>query len=114
MDIQIKRIYEKPSSDDGARVLVDRLWPRGISKERAKLDLWMKDIAPSTKLRRWFSHDPKKWPKFREKYIAELKQHAELLGELKIIYKKHGKLTLLYAAKDTAHNEAKVIKEALE
>lgn len=112
--IAIKRIYEPNESKDGYRVLVDRLWPRGVSKEKAALDLWMKDIGPSTELRKWFSHDPKKWPQFQTKYKRELNDKTDLLGELRDAAKKHGQLTLLYGARDQEHNEARVIAEALK
>ncbi|HLN19188.1 MAG TPA: DUF488 family protein [Patescibacteria group bacterium] len=113
MNVEIKRIYEKVLREDGARVLVDRLWPRGISKERARLDLWMKDLGPSTELRKWFSHDPKKWREFRKKYITELKEKKDMLEKLIKIAKEKKKITLLFGAKDTEHNEAIVIKELL-
>ncbi len=108
--IIIKRIYEKPDNSDGFRVLVDHLWPRGISKEKAALDLWLKDIAPSNELRIWFAHDPKKWMAFKTKYTAEIKRNKEASNQLKEITKKQKKVTLLYAAKDEEHNEALVLK----
>lgn len=107
--IKLKRIYEDPSEDDGYRVLVDRLWPRGISKEGAKLDLWMKDIAPSTELRKWFSHDVDKWEEFQKRYKVELKNNPEVSKLRDIIRSK--KITLLFAARDVEHNEAIVIKD---
>ncbi|MDZ4857951.1 MAG: DUF488 domain-containing protein [Candidatus Hydrogenedentes bacterium] len=113
MGIYIKRIYELPVREDGARVLVDRLWPRGVSKKKAKLDLWLKDIAPSTELRKWFGHDPDKWPEFKKRYRAELKEHTEAVAELKAIAKKYKNVTLLYGARDERHNEAIVIKELI-
>ncbi|MGN6195919.1 MAG: DUF488 domain-containing protein [Ginsengibacter sp.] len=110
MKIQIKRVYEKPDSKDGYRILVDRLWPRGLTKEKADLDLWLKDIAPSTELRKWFNHDPEKWKEFQKKYLKELKENQEAVNELKE-HLKNGPVTLLYAAKDQEHNEAEVLKE---
>jgi uncharacterized protein YeaO (DUF488 family) len=112
--LQIKRVYEPASRTDGYRVLVDRLWPRGVSKERAKLNLWLKEIAPSTELRQWFGHDPKKWPAFREKYRREVKANPTALTELKNAIKKNRTVTLLYAAKDEAHNEAAVLVEMMK
>ena len=111
--ISIKRIYESKSPSDGYRVLVDRLWPRGISKEAAAFDLWMKDIGPSNELRQWFGHDPAKWPEFRKKYRQELKANATQLEELKSLAKKHDALTLVYGAKDKERNQAVVIAELL-
>jgi uncharacterized protein YeaO (DUF488 family) len=113
MRIAIKRIYEEPAPGDGARILVDRLWPRGVSKERAKLDLWLKDIAPSTELREWFGHDPKKWIGFQKKYKIELANNEEAVAELKKIIRQNKTVTLLYAAKDEEHNEAVVINNLL-
>lgn len=113
MKIILKRIYEQPSQSDDTRILVDRLWPRGISKTKAKLDLWFKDIAPSTDLRKWFSHDPKKWAGFKRKYIAELKANKAVVEELRQIVKNKN-VTLLYGAKDEEHNEAIVIKEFIK
>lgn len=110
MKIQLKRIYEEPDEKDGYRILVDRLWPRGVSKEKAHLDLWLKDIAPSTELRKWFNHDPDKWNQFQKKYLKELKENKEAVDTLKEHLKK-GTITLLYAAKDEAHNEAEVLKD---
>ena len=109
MNIQLKRIYEPYSKEDGYRILVDRLWPRGFTKEKAALDLWLKEIAPSTELRKWFGHDPEKWKEFQKKYRIELKQNKEALDRL-MDYIKKGKVTLLYGAKDEEHNEAQVIK----
>jgi uncharacterized protein YeaO (DUF488 family) len=111
--IQIKRAYEIAEKDDGYRVLVDRLWPRGISKERAHLDLWLKDIAPSTELRIWFGHDPKKWQEFEKRYKKELKDKTELLQQLKDLEKKHKQVTLVYGAKDTELNEAIILQKMI-
>jgi uncharacterized protein YeaO (DUF488 family) len=110
MNIKIKRVYEKPEKSDGFRILVDRLWPRGLTKEKAALDLWLKDIAPTTELRKWFNHDPEKWKEFIKKYLKELKENEEPVSILKDFLKK-GPVTLIYAAKDEAHNEAQVIKD---
>ena len=110
MNIELKRIYEPYSKEDGYRILVDRLWPRGFTKEKAALDLWLKEIAPSTELRKWFGHDPEKWKEFQKKYRIELKQNKEALDRL-MDYIKKGKVTLLYGAKDEEHNEAQVIKD---
>jgi uncharacterized protein YeaO (DUF488 family) len=110
--IQIKRIYEPPEPSDGFRVLVDRLWPRGIAKERAGLDLWMKEIAPSTELRRWFGHDPERWTEFQARYRAELHEHGAELAQLRSHARK-GTVTLLFGARDFEHNEAVVLREIL-
>jgi len=104
--IKIKRIYEQPAKEDGFRILVDRLWPRGISKDRAKIDLWLREIGPSDDLRDWFSHDPKKWQGFKKKYEAELNAKEELVNGIKQAEKDHGTVTLLYSAKDEEHNQA--------
>jgi uncharacterized protein YeaO (DUF488 family) len=113
MTIKLKRVYEKPESDDGIRILVDRLWPRGLSKARAKLDLWPKEIAPTTGLRKWFGHDPKKWRTFRARYERELKHNAEQIELIKR-EARGGTVSLLYGARDQQHNEAVVLKELLE
>jgi len=112
--IRIKRVYEKPTKEDGWRVLVDRLWPRGMKKEAAHLDVWMKDVAPSDALRKWFGHKPEKWKEFQKKYRAELAKKKELISELKKMAKEHGTLTLLFGAKDEEHNEAVVLADALK
>lgn len=112
--IRIKRVYEKSSKEDGWRVLVDRLWPRGMKKEEAKIDLWMKEIAPSEELRKSFCHDVKKWPDFQKKYRAELKKKENLMAELKQGEKVHGTLTLLFGSKDEDHNQAVVLANVLE
>ena len=111
--LQVKRIYEPPARTDGFRVLVDRLWPRGIAKQRAALDLWMKSIAPSPELRRWFGHDPKRWKQFKARYRVELRNHTAELAELRSRASK-GNVTLLYAARDVEHNEAVILKDVLE
>jgi len=112
-NLKIKRVYEAPESQDGVRILVDRLWPRGMTKEKAALDLWLKDIAPSTALRKWFGHDPQKWNAFRDKYRQELEANPAAVALLKAQIKK-GSVTLLYGARDEAHNEAEVLKEWLK
>jgi len=108
--MNIKRVYDKPEKRDGRRILVDRIWPRGLTKEKASVDLWLKEIAPSTELRKWFGHDPAKWEEFRKRYIGELKENKEQVSVLKEALKK-GKVTLVYGAKDEEHNQALVIKE---
>jgi uncharacterized protein YeaO (DUF488 family) len=110
--VKLKRVYDPVSPEDGVRVLVDRLWPRGLKKAHAAIDRWAKDIAPSTELRQWFGHDPQRWPEFRRRYIEELRQHAELLEELRSLARERP-LTLLFSAHDEAHNNAVVIKEVL-
>lgn len=114
--IQLKRAYDKPSRTDGLRILVDRLWPRGIKKEQLRLDAWAKELAPSTELRKWFAHDPKKWPEFRKRYRAELRQTGatKLIHELTASPKAAKKITLLYGAKDREHNEAIVLRDLFE
>jgi len=113
LELKIKRVYETPGRDDGHRILVDRLWPRGLTKEKAKINLWLKEIAPSTELRKWFGHDPKKWRGFRERYQTELKRHADQLKLIKS-HAKEGPVTLVYGARDQEHNEAVVLKQFLE
>lgn len=111
--IQIKRIYEVPGEDDGYRILVDRLWARGLSKDAARVDLWMKEIAPSTALRKWFHHDAGKWEEFTDRYRMELSEKKEMLQEVLTLEKTHKKVTLLYSAKDTTHNQAVVLLEMI-
>ena len=111
-DFNIKRIYEPPAASDGARILVDRLWPRGVARDEARIDAWIKDVAPSDALRRWYSHDPEKWPEFRARYIAELK-HNPAVVELQDMAAKSKTLTLLFAAKDNLRNNATVLQEFL-
>jgi uncharacterized protein YeaO (DUF488 family) len=112
MIVKLKRVYEEPSSADGTRILVDRLWPRGLTKEKARVDLWLKDVAPSTELRKWFAHDQAKWAEFKTRYRAELKKSPEQLTLLRQAAAK-GMTTLLYGAKDEEHNEAIVLQELL-
>ncbi len=113
MKIKLKRAYEKPDPKDGVRILVDRLWPRGLTKAKAAIDLWSKEIAPSTELRKWFAHDPKKWKGFRGRYQTELKNHSDQLQAI-LSRAKKGIVTLIYGARDQEHNEAVVLKEVLE
>ena len=112
MNIKIKRVYKPPSKDDGTRILVDRLWPRGVSKEKAKIDLWLKEIAPTTELRKWFDHDPDKWQRFRGRYKTELRHNGEAVKTLKAMARQ-GPITLVYAARDERHNEAVVLRQFL-
>ena len=111
--VAVKRIYDPPSRTDGTRILVDRLWPRGITKNEAAIDEWLKDIAPSTELRKSFGHDPAKWQQFMARYKNELKEHGGIVDELRRKAKK-GRVTLLFSAKDREHNNAVVLKEVLE
>lgn len=110
-DISVKRIYEKYDKTDGKRILVDRLWPRGIKKEDAKIDLWLKEIAPSNELRKWYYHDPAKWDEFRKKYFIELNEKKELCEQL---LNGGGKITLLFSSKELRINNAVALKEYLE
>jgi uncharacterized protein YeaO (DUF488 family) len=112
MAIRLKRAYEKPEPADGIRILVDRLWPRGLTKEKAAIDLWLKAVAPSTELRKWFGHDPKKWRNFRSRYRTELKKHSAPLQLIKS-KSQEGVVTLIYSARDQEHNEAVVLQELL-
>src|ERR1700722_10052020 len=113
MILKLKRVYEAPPPPDGTRILVDRLWPRGLTKEKAMVDLWLKDIAPSNELRKWFGHDPKKWPEFKRKYLEELNANSEQLTLLRHEVS-HGPVTLLYGAHDEEHNQAVVLLELLQ
>ena len=107
--VRLKRAYEPPAPDDGTRVLVDRLWPRGVRKDDAAVDLWLKELAPSTELRKWFGHDPVRWQEFRERYAAEVRQHPGLVDQLRDLARK-GHVTLVYSAHDEAHNDAVVLR----
>lgn len=111
--ITLKRVYEIPAASDGTRILVDRLWPRGLTKAKAQVDLWLKDLGPSTELRKWFGHDPARWTAFKTKYRHELKAKKHLLQEIEA-RAQQGPVTLLYGAKDTQHNEAVVLKELFD
>jgi uncharacterized protein YeaO (DUF488 family) len=110
--VRLKRAYEQASRDDGKRVLVDRLWPRGVSKAEAKIDAWIKDIAPSATLRKWFDHDPQRWPEFRGRYRTELKHKTGLVRDLRR-KAREGPITLVYAARDEVHNDAVVLRNVL-
>jgi len=112
MKVAIKRVYEEPKDSDGTRILVDRLWPRGLTKEKAKVDLWLKEIAPSNELRKWFAHDQKKWTEFQARYKDELKSHPDQFALLRQEAAK-GPLTLLYGAKNQEHNEAVVLEKLI-
>lgn len=116
MSVALKRVYEAAASDDGARILVDRLWPRGIRKEDAALDLWMKDLAPSNELRKWYHANPQRWLEFRRKYLSELRTGAahDSLQKLYELHRERHRLTLLYASKDTERNNAMVLKQLVE
>lgn len=113
INVLLKRVYDPPSESDGVRILVDRVWPRGLTKEKAKVDLWLKNIAPSSALRKWFAHDITKWPTFVEKYKAELKQNNDVVNTLVEIASKQ-KCTLLFGAKDVEHNQAVVLFQFLQ
>jgi uncharacterized protein YeaO (DUF488 family) len=110
--IKIRRVYEEPSPDDGTRILVDRLWPRGLKKEAAAVDHWFKDVAPSNELRKWFGHDASRWDEFRRRYAAELHEHRDELAQIRELAR-HGPVTLVYAARDEAHNNAVVLRSVL-
>jgi uncharacterized protein YeaO (DUF488 family) len=110
--IQLKRAYEEPSESDGERILVERLWPRGLTKERARVDLWFKELAPSPALRKWYGHDPAKWDEFQKRYEEELRGHPEEVGELRRRVR-NGKVTFVYAAKDEERNSAQTLKKFL-
>lgn len=112
MDIKIKRVYEAPSKEDGIRILVDRIWPRGLTKEAAAVDVWLKEVAPTTELRKWFGHEPAKWSEFRKRYMHELKSREDQLSIIKE-HASRGKVTLVCGAKDEAHNQAVVLQEVL-
>ena len=111
--IKLKRAYEAVSEDDGLRILVERLWPRGVSKQKAGIDLWLKALAPSTELRQWYGHDPARWPQFRKRYWAELKEQGDLLALLKHVTEERT-VTFVYAASDEERNSAVALKEFLE
>jgi uncharacterized protein YeaO (DUF488 family) len=112
LDIRLKRAYEPPAATDGTRVLVDRLWPRGLTKKEAAIDRWLREIAPSTELRRWFGHDPGRWYEFQRRYAVELEHHGELMDEL-VRLARQGTLTLIFGARDEEHNDAVVLRELL-
>jgi uncharacterized protein YeaO (DUF488 family) len=111
---KIKRVYQAPEKEDNFRILVDRLWPRGLSKEKAKVDLWLKDIAPSNELRKWFGHDPERFKEFKNKYLDELEGKDELIKQIRSMEKIHHTITLVYSAKDEEHNNVVVLSELLK
>jgi uncharacterized protein YeaO (DUF488 family) len=111
-NVKLKRAYEAPAAEDGIRILIDRLWPRGISKKKVALDQWMQDIAPSAELRKWFGHDPARWDEFRRRYAEEVHQNAELLDRLRSLARQ-GPVTLVYSAHDEVHNDAVVLRNLL-
>ena len=111
-NVQLKRAYDPPAASDGRRILIDRLWPRGVSKANAAIDQWDKDIAPSTTLRKWFGHDPARWQEFRRRYANEIHRHREQLDELRACAQS-GKITLVFAAHDKLHNHAIVLRDIL-
>ncbi len=113
MKIKIKRAYDIPSDDDGYRILVDRLWPRGISKEKAKIDFWPKELSPSTELRRWYGHDPEKWSEFKSRYFTELDGNPKLVNEL-LEYIHKGTVTFIYSSKEQRLNNAVALKKYIE
>jgi uncharacterized protein YeaO (DUF488 family) len=111
-NVKLKRAYERPAAGDGDRILIDRLWPRGVKKADAAIDVWMKEIAPSTELRRWFGHRAERWPEFRRRYAEELRRRPELVEDLRALARK-GPITLVFAAHDQARNDAVVLRELL-
>lgn len=114
--VRVKRVYEAPAAEDGQRVLVDGMWPRGLSRERARIDAWLRDVAPTAALRRWYGHEPERWPAFRERYLAELRERPEAAAAVAELQARRaeGALTLLFAARDTERNNAVVLREHLE
>jgi uncharacterized protein YeaO (DUF488 family) len=110
--VRLKRAYEPPAADDGTRILIDRLWPRGVKKTDAAIDEWMKEIAPSSALRKWFGHDPERWHEFRRRYQSEIRQHPEQFERLRTLAR-YGPITLVFSARDEAHNDAVVLKDLL-
>jgi uncharacterized protein YeaO (DUF488 family) len=112
--LRLKRAYEAPAPEDGLRILVDRLWPRGLKKDEARIDHWLKEVAPSTELRRWFGHDPARWDEFRSRYAAELRANPSALDELRRLLRGPGVATLLFSAHDAEHNNAVALAEILE
>jgi uncharacterized protein YeaO (DUF488 family) len=110
--LKVKRVYEPPSREDGKRILIDRLWPRGLKKEEARVDEWLRDLAPSTELRKWYGHDPAKWTEFKKRYKKELDKQSDLLERIKTAARK-GTVTLVFAAKDSEHCNAAALKEML-
>jgi uncharacterized protein YeaO (DUF488 family) len=113
MDLRTRRVYDPPARSDGYRVLVDRIWPRGVSKEDARLDAWIKEVAPSDGLRKWYGHDPDRWPEFKEEYFAELRKNAEPVRRI-LDMAEEKRVTLLFGAKDEERNNAEALREYLE
>lgn len=113
MGIRVKRAYDRPARSDGYRVLVDRIWPRGIAKDDLAIDTWLKDVAPSSGLRKWFGHDPERWERFKERYAGELDERSGIVEEL-LSRARSGRITLVFGAKDTEHNNAVALKDYLE
>ena len=113
-ELKLKRIYQPASAQDGYRILVDRLWPRGVTKQRAHVDCWMRDITPTPALRKWFAHDPEKWAEFKRKYLQELRDNRDAVDELIKLVKTHRRMTLLYAAHDEEHTHARVLASHLK
>jgi len=111
--LSVKRVYEAPGAKDGFRILVDRLWPRGLRKQRARIDLWLREVAPSNELRKWFAHEPQKWAEFQKRYAEELRAKEELLSRIRDAVEEHGTVTLLFAASDTKRNNAVALREHL-
>lgn len=111
-NLKLKRAYEHPAAGDGVRILVDRLWPRGLKKQAAALDRWAKELAPSTELRTWFGHDPERWMEFKRRYLSELENHHDLLDEIRQLARR-GPVTLVFSARDELHNQAVVIRDLL-
>jgi uncharacterized protein YeaO (DUF488 family) len=111
-NVKLKRAYEPTAAGDGTRILIDRLWPRGITKKRAAIDQWMKNISPSTELRKWFGHDPTRWNEFRRRYAQEVHKNGELLDQLRSLAR-HGPITLVYSAHDEKHNDAVELRELI-
>lgn len=111
--IKLKRVYLTPAKNDGCRVLVDRLWPRGLSKQKARVDVWLRDIAPSTALRKWYGHAPERWPEFRRRYAQELKAQPETMRQLRTLLKAHATVTLLFSSKEVERNNAVALKAHL-
>ena len=113
MAVKLKRVYLKPEQSDGCRILVDRLWPRGLSKQKAKVDHWLRDIAPSTSLRRWYDHEPARWAEFKRRYRAELKDEKEAVQELRALLKQHRSVTFLFSSREERLNNAVALKSYL-
>ncbi|MGE3993640.1 DUF488 domain-containing protein [Pseudorhodoplanes sp.] len=111
-NVKLKRAYDEPAAADGVRILVDRLWPRGVKKQAAAIDLWIKDLAPSTELRKWFGHETARWTEFERRYAAEVRQHVDMLDKIRKLAQR-GTVTLIYAARDQEHNEAVIIRDML-